>query len=292
MSTSTPPIRSDELTSSCAAASCAEAAVFFVHVGARKDEPTQVQCPAMSNSDSKTVGAGEPSRHEVWRMFDRIAPRYDLLNRVLSGRRDVAWRHRMATLLPAGDRLRLLDVATGTGDQILSLMDASPRIVEACGVDMSEGMLEHGRAKIRARSLEGRVTLKRGDATAIPEPDAAYDLTTISFGIRNVENVVAGLREMRRILRPGGRALVLEFSQPTARWFRGLYFFYLRHMLPIIGGWFSGDREAYRYLNVTIETFPSGDAFCALMREAGFTQVHAIPLTLGIASIYVGDAGA
>lgn len=265
---------------------------FFVHVGTRKDEPTQVQCNAMSNSDSKTVGVAEPSRHEVWRMFDRISPRYDVLNRVLSGRRDVAWRRRMSRLLPAGERLRLLDVATGTGDQILSLMDASPRIVEARGVDMSEGMLERGRAKLRARKLDDRVTLKVGDATAIPEPDAAYDIATISFGIRNVENVVAGLREMRRILRPGGRALVLEFSQPTARWFRGLYFFYLRHVLPVVGGWLSGDREAYRYLNVTIETFPSGDAFCALMREAGFTQVRAVPLTFGIASIYAGDVGA
>lgn len=265
---------------------------FFVHVGARKDEPPQVQCHAMPNSDSKTVGVAEPSRHEVWRMFDRISPRYDVLNRVLSGRRDVAWRRRMSRLLPAGERLRLLDVATGTGDQILSLMDASPRIVEATGVDMSEGMLERGRAKLRARKLEDRVTLKVGDATAIPEPDSAYDIATISFGIRNVENVAAGLREMRRTLRPGGRALVLEFSQPTARGFRGLYFFYLRHVLPIVGGWLSGDREAYRYLNVTIETFPSGDAFCALMRGAGFTNVRAIPLTFGIASIYAGDADA
>lgn len=244
----------------------------------------------MSASDFNPSAANEPSRHEVWRMFDRIAPRYDLLNRVLSGRRDVAWRKRMAALLPEGDSLRLLDVATGTADQIFSLMDSAPRIKEAVGVDMSEGMLEKGREKIRARGMAERIHLKTGDATAIPEPDAAYDVCTISFGIRNVENVVAGLREMRRVLRPGGRALVLEFSQPASRWFRGLYFFYLRHMLPTIGGWFSGDREAYRYLNVTIETFPSGENFCALMREAGFVNVRAIPLTLGIASIYAGDA--
>ncbi|MCZ7590972.1 MAG: ubiquinone/menaquinone biosynthesis methyltransferase [Kiritimatiellae bacterium] len=198
----------------------------------------------------------------------------------------------MTSLLPEGERLRLLDVATGTADQILTLMDAAPRITEAVGVDMSEGMLEKGREKIRARGRAEQVQLKTGDATAIPEPDAAYDVCTISFGIRNVENVVAGLSEMRRVLRPGGRALVLEFSQPTARWFRGLYFFYLRHILPVVGGWFSGDREAYRYLNVTIETFPSGDAFCALMRTAGFVNVRAIPLTLGIASIYLGDAAA
>ncbi|MBW7909452.1 MAG: bifunctional demethylmenaquinone methyltransferase/2-methoxy-6-polyprenyl-1,4-benzoquinol methylase UbiE [Kiritimatiellae bacterium] len=236
------------------------------------------------------MSEAEPSRREVWRMFDRIAPRYDLLNRVLSGRRDVAWRKRMGTLAPDGERLRLLDVATGTADQIFSLMDAVPRIVEATGVDMSEGMLAKGREKVAARGMTSKIELKTGDAIAIPEPTAAYDLCTISFGIRNVVDVVAGLREMRRVLRPGGRALVLEFSQPTSRWFRGLYFFYLRHILPGIGGWFSGDREAYRYLNVTIETFPSGEKFCALMREAGLVNVRAIPLTLGIASIYVGDA--
>ena len=225
-------------------------------------------------------------------MFDRIAPRYDLLNRVLSGGRDVAWRRRMATLLPNREGLRLLDVATGTADQILMLMDAAPQVTQATGVDMAEKMLEKGREKISARGMEKQIQLKTGDAIAIPEPDAAYDVCTISFGIRNVVDVVQGLREMRRVLRPGGRAMVLEFSQPEVRWFRGLYFFYLRHVLPVLGGWFSGDREAYRYLNVTIESFPSGAAFCALMQQAGFVNVRAVPLTLGIASIYVGDAPA
>ncbi len=231
----------------------------------------------------------EPSRAEVWRMFDRIAPRYDLLNRVLSAGRDVAWRKRMARFLPARDSLRLLDVATGTADQILMLMDAAPQVESALGIDMAERMLEVGREKIRARGLERRVSLQRGDALSIPTPDASCDVCTISFGIRNVADVVAGLREMARVLRPGGRALILEFSQPTARWFRPLYFFYLRRILPLVGGWFSGDRAAYRYLNVTIEAFPSGEAFCALMREAGFSGARAVPVSLGIASIYVGD---
>lgn len=222
-------------------------------------------------------------------MFDRIAPRYDLLNRVLSAGRDVAWRKRMARHLPARESLRLLDVATGTADQILMLMDVAPRIETALGIDMAEKMLEVGREKIRARGRERRVTLQRGDALAIPAPDASCDVCTISFGIRNVVDVVAGLREMARVLRPGGRALILEFSKPASSWFRPLYFFYLRHVLPVVGGWFSGDREAYRYLNVTIESFPSGEDFCALMREAGFVSVRAVPLSLGIASIYLGD---
>lgn len=239
-----------------------------------------------------TTASPEPSRHEVWRMFDRIAPRYDLLNRVLSGGLDVAWRRKMARLLPERAPLRLLDVATGTADQILMLMDRAPAITEAIGVDMAEQMLQKGRVKVRERGLEQRIQLKTGDAIAIPEPDASFDVCTISFGIRNVTDVVAALREMRRVLRPGGRAFVLEFSQPTARWFRVLYFFYLRHLLPVIGGWISGDREAYRYLNVTIESFPSGEAFCALMQRAGFADVRAVPLTMGIASIYIGDARA
>ncbi|HMO52266.1 MAG TPA: bifunctional demethylmenaquinone methyltransferase/2-methoxy-6-polyprenyl-1,4-benzoquinol methylase UbiE [Kiritimatiellia bacterium] len=231
----------------------------------------------------------EPSRQQVWAMFDRIAPRYDMLNRLLSFRRDVAWRNRMATMVPDRSGLVLLDIATGTADQIISLMTKTPRIAGAVGVDMSEGMLSHGRVKIERLGWQERVTLKTGDAMSIPEPDQQFDVATMSFGIRNVLNVTEALREVYRVLKPGGRALILEFSTPGNPVFRPLYFFYLRHLLPIIGGILSGDRKAYRYLNRTIETFPSGEAFCAIMKEAGFINVSATPLTLGIASIYQGD---
>lgn len=231
----------------------------------------------------------EPSRQQVWHMFDRIAPRYDLLNRLLSFRRDVAWRKRMGRMIPAGRDLKLLDIATGTADQILSLMDVSPRIVQAVGVDMSEGMLEVGRTKIARLGRQNRIELKTGDAMSIPEPGSSFDIATMSFGIRNVLNVTEALREIRRVLKPGGRAMILEFSTPANPVFRPLYFFYLRHMLPLIGGLLSGDRKAYKYLNRTIETFPSGEDFCTIMREAGFENVMATPLTLGIASIYQGD---
>lgn len=231
----------------------------------------------------------EPSRQRVWHMFDRIAPRYDLLNRLLSFRRDVAWRRRMSRMVPEGHGLRLLDIATGTADQILSLMVSSAAFGEAVGVDMSEGMLECGREKIARLGWDKRVQLKTGDAMSIPEPDQAFDVATMSFGIRNVLNVTGALREIHRVLRPGGRALILEFSTPGNRLFRPLYFFYLRHLLPLVGGLLSGDSKAYRYLNRTIETFPSGESFCAIMREAGFEKVKATPLTFGIASIYQGD---
>ncbi len=223
-------------------------------------------------------------------MFDRIASRYDLLNRMLSFRRDVAWRNQVARYLPAGERLAILDVATGTADQIFSLLARSARVEKATGVDMAEKMLDVGRRKAGERGLAGRVTLKTGDAMSIPEPDAAYDAVSISFGIRNVVSVVGALKEMRRVLKPGGRVLILEFSLPGFSPLRGLYLFYLRHILPWLGGLLSGDREAYRYLNVTVETFPYGEAFCALMREAGLVNVHAHPLTFGIATLYRGDA--
>jgi demethylmenaquinone methyltransferase / 2-methoxy-6-polyprenyl-1,4-benzoquinol methylase len=244
----------------------------------------------MTNDYQHQTGlSDEPSRQQVWHMFDRIAPRYDLLNRLLSFRRDVAWRKRMGKLIPAGRDMVLLDIATGTADQILSLMVVTPRINKAVGVDMSEGMLDFGRKKIARLGWEERVTLKTGDAMSIPEGDRAFDVATMSFGIRNVLNVTEALREVLRVLKPGGRALILEFSTPGNPLLRPLYFFYLRHILPVIGGILSGDRKAYKYLNRTIETFPSGGDFLAIMREAGFENTVATPLTFGIASIYQGD---
>lgn len=222
-------------------------------------------------------------------MFDRIAPRYDVLNRLLSFRRDVAWRRSMARFLPEREGLDLLDLATGTGDQLLSLLDHSKRIKRVTGVDMAERMLDIGRDKIKARGLQDRVQMRTGDATAIPAADANFDVVTISFGIRNVVDTSRGLAEIYRVLRPGGRALVLEFSTPENPLFRPIYLLYLRHILPLVGGILSGDIKAYKYLNRTIETFPSGDAFCALMRQAGFQATRANPLSLGIATIYQGD---
>jgi demethylmenaquinone methyltransferase/2-methoxy-6-polyprenyl-1,4-benzoquinol methylase len=231
----------------------------------------------------------EPSRREVWRMFDRIAPRYDLLNRLLSGGLDVWWRRRVADFLPEGSSLVLLDVATGTADQLLTLMGRDARVVRATGIDMAERMLEIGREKAGRRGWSERVHLQTGDATAIPLDAEQFDATTVSFGIRNVVDVPRALSEMRRVLRPGGRVLILEFSLPSFRPFRAVYLFYLRHVLPWLGGLLSGDREAYRYLNVTIESFPYGEAFCRLMREAGLVNVRANPLSLGIATLYQGD---
>lgn len=230
-----------------------------------------------------------PSRNQVWRMFDRIAHRYDLLNRLLSFGRDVAWRKRMLRHLPPGGALRALDLATGTADVLLGLRQGSPRVASGVGLDPSMGMLRFGHEKIARRGLAGSLALLRGDGADLPLADASFDLATIAFGIRNYEDVPRGLREMHRVLRPGGRLMVLEFSLPPNALFRAFYLFYFRHILPRLGGLISGDAHAYRYLNRTVETFPYGAAFCALLRDAGFGRVEAVPLTLGIATLYLAD---
>lgn len=239
---------------------------------------------------SATLPAGEtPSRQDAWKMFNRISGRYDFLNRLLSLRQDVRCRKAVARALPAGDKLRMLDLATGTGDQILHLMEATGRVATATGMDLAEEMMVIGRAKVAARGLADRVTLQQGDACRIPAEDASHDFTTISFGIRNVLDVPAALREMRRVVRPGGRVIVLEFSLPGNALLRAPYLFYFRHVLPRIGALFSGDSYAYSYLNKTVETFPYGEAFCRLMREAGLENVTATPVVLGVATVYAGD---
>jgi demethylmenaquinone methyltransferase/2-methoxy-6-polyprenyl-1,4-benzoquinol methylase len=229
-----------------------------------------------------------PLRHSIWEMFDRIAARYDLLNHLLSAGRDRVWRRRMNQFLPDGDNLSVLDVATGTGDQLLALYD-SGRVGRGAGIDLAEKMLAVGLAKITSRGLHDRLTLTVGDGQAIPFDDGTFDVVSISFGIRNMTDVSLALTEMRRVLRPGGRALILEFSLPGNTLIRKLYLLYFRHILPRIGQIVSGDRKAYRYLNQTVETFPCGDAFCELMRQAGYIDTQANVFTFGIVTIYQGD---
>lgn len=233
--------------------------------------------------------APPPSRREVWKMFDRIAHRYDLLNRLLSLGQDVVWRNRVARCLPEKPGQHVLDLATGTGDQLISIFSKSGRVAGGIGIDMAENMLALGRSKLKKRKLDQALKLQTGDATAIPFPENTFDAVTISFGIRNVTEVLHALQEMRRVLQPGGRAIILEFSLPKNRLLRRFYLFYFRHILPRIGGLISGDSYAYRYLNETVETFPYGKEFCDLLWKAGFDAVKMTPLTFGIATIYQGD---
>jgi demethylmenaquinone methyltransferase/2-methoxy-6-polyprenyl-1,4-benzoquinol methylase len=231
---------------------------------------------------------GEPSRKQVYKMFDRIAGRYDLLNHLLSAGLDRRWRKRVARLLPPGDSLHVLDLACGTGDQLIALA-ASGRVVRGVGLDLAEQMLDIGREKIDRSGLGQILSLQTGDAENLPFDQSSFDAVTIAFGIRNMIDVQRTLGEMLRVLKSKGRALILEFSLPRRRLVRGPYLFYLRHVLPRLGALISGDNAAYRYLNETIETFPHGEAFCQIMRDTGFTNVTATPLTAGIVSIYRGD---
>lgn len=230
---------------------------------------------------------GGISRSKVSSMFDRIAPRYDFLNIVLSCGIDRLWRRAVARRLPAGTELVVADIASGTGDQLFAMCKLA-RVSRVIGLDMSRGMLELGEQKRRPKPNANEGLFSLGDALRLPLQDASVSATTISFGIRNVEDVSAGLAEMHRVLKPGGRSIILEFSLPS--WpLRPIYLFYLRHILPRIGALLSGDSSAYRYLNQTVETFPYGDAFCDLMRGVGFTNVSAHRLSFGIATIYCGD---
>ena len=233
--------------------------------------------------------APKPTEAESWKMFDRIARRYDFLNRLLSFRQDVAWRKRMIRRLPEGDQLRLLDLATGTGDVLINIYKISKRIRFGVGLDMSSGMLAHGRRKVDELGLQDDLQLMRSNAMGMGVADDSFDVATISFGIRNVPDVPMALRDIHRVLKPGGRGMVLEFSIPGNPIFRTLYLFYFRHVLTRVGAIVSGDSQAYTYLNTTVESFPYGEAFAKLMTDAGFVNVEATPLTFGIATLYTGD---
>ncbi len=242
----------------------------------------------MQSTNTETAPISSPSRKEVWKMFDRIAHRYDVLNRSLSFGRDVAWRKRLRRHLPKDRELILVDLATRTADQILFLLDGDANIAKAVGYDLSEEMLSLGRAKIEKLKVGDVVSLHTGDAMRSPQADNSADVITISFGIRNVEEVPTALADMRRALVPGGKLLILECSLPQNKLVRAGYLFYFRKILPRLGGWVSGDSYAYNYLNKTVETFPCGEAFCELMRGAGFEHVTAEQMTFGVATLYSG----
>ena len=227
-------------------------------------------------------------KDDTWRMFDRIAPSYDQLNRLISFRRDVAWRKRLCRHLPDRNGQTVLDLATGTGDVLLSLQRNCARVGRGVGLDMSWEMLRLARGKVRL-SGEQSLALMRGDACAIGAADDSFDAVTMAFGIRNVPDVGQALREIRRVLRPGGRALILEFSLPPNKAIRSGYLIYFRHILPRIGGLVSGDSAAYRYLNESVESFPYGREFCTLMERAQFRAIGAFPMTLGVVTLYQGD---
>ncbi|MCH8049147.1 bifunctional demethylmenaquinone methyltransferase/2-methoxy-6-polyprenyl-1,4-benzoquinol methylase UbiE [Patescibacteria group bacterium] len=221
-------------------------------------------------------------------MFDRIASTYDLTNLILSLGIDRLWRRRMMRELPDRDGLRVLDVATGTGDVALALIKRSC-VDSVVGLDVSEEMLKIAKRKIEKRHREHAITLVHGDALDLPFLDASFDAVTIAFGIRNVTDVSKALQEMQRVVKSGGRVLILEFSLPASPLIKKLHLFYLRKVVPTVGKIISGNAPAYRYLNKTIETFTYGEQFSQLVQQAGFQKVRAYPLTFGVAMLYIGE---
>jgi demethylmenaquinone methyltransferase/2-methoxy-6-polyprenyl-1,4-benzoquinol methylase len=224
-------------------------------------------------------------------MFDRISRTYDLLNHLLSLGRDFSWRRKTAGQLDASRDLKLLDLATGTGDMLICLLRQRANITQATGLDISKNMLAVCREKLRKRGLLQRVDIMCADASKAPFPDGTFDAATMAFGIRNTADASVTLREIHRILKLGGVAVILEFSLPACPVTRWFYLRYLRLVVPLVGSLVSGDRHAYRYLNESIETFQQPAEFCSLMQKAGFREVSVIPLTFGVASIYRGVKG-
>ena len=219
-------------------------------------------------------------------MFDDIAGSYDLLNHLLSLNIDRRWRKTAIRSLQPFDPKQILDVATGTGDLAMAALALNPD--QVTGVDASPGMLAVAWEKIRKKGLEKRITLIEAACEELPFSAGSFDAALVAFGIRNFDDPLKGLREIHRVLKPGGHLVILEFSLPKRRWFLQLYRFYFHRILPLIGKVISRDTSAYRYLPESVEGFPKGEGMVALMNLAGFSKSAYKPLTAGICGLYTG----
>lgn len=231
-------------------------------------------------------GNSASKKEQVATMFNNIAYRYDFLNSLLSLGIHKGWRKKAIRLISAGQPKHILDIATGTADFAIEAMKLNPEKV--VGVDISEGMLKFGREKIKKKNLEGRIELLLGDSEKLPFENNSFDAITVGFGVRNFENLEKGLAEMLRVLRPGGSVAILEFSKPRKFPIKQLYNFYFLRVTPFVGKIFSKDNSAYKYLPESVNAFPDGQDFLAIMNKLGYTQTKQYPLSFGIATIYTG----
>ena len=224
-------------------------------------------------------------------MFDAIAGRYDFLNHVLSAGIDRRWRTRAIRSLRLTGRERILDLCTGTADLAIEAMDARPPAAHVVGIDFAGAMLAIGREKVAARALQPSIALVRGDAAWIPIAEESVDAVTIAFGIRNVHDMPEAMREIFRVLKPGGRLAILEFAVPTLPGFKQLYMWYVRHVLPQVGRAISRHEGAYKYLQASIEAFSTPAEFVTILRQTGFVDVRPVQLMLGSVFLYEARRG-
>ncbi len=228
-----------------------------------------------------------PDSVAVNSMFARIACRYDLANRILSGGIDLYWRRQLVAAVASVNPSDVLDLATGSGDVAFAISRKAMSAKQIIGMDFCQPMLDEAIAKQSSDATKRyqNIIFRQGDGLNLPLPDSQFDVVSIAFGLRNMADRARALAEMHRVLRPGGRLFVLEFSRPQ-KWFRPFYLFYLRHVLPLVAGLLTRDRAAYVYLNESIEAFPDRDALAAEIRAAGFGEVEARGLTFGVVALH------
>jgi demethylmenaquinone methyltransferase / 2-methoxy-6-polyprenyl-1,4-benzoquinol methylase len=247
---------------------------------------SQPHLPTPHDVVDESLRSKAPTR--IAGMFDAIAARYDLLNRVLSGGVDQWWRRRAVTSLRLTGRETLLDVCTGTAD-VAVMACRRGGAARAMGVDFSHEMLRVGLRKVRRRASGGSILLVRGDATRIPATDASVDAVTIAFGIRNVQQPELACRELARVVRSGGRLAVLEFGMPRSPFFRRVYTWYSNRVLPAIGKLVSRHGSAYDYLPESVSRFPPPEEFGQMLQDSGFPHVEIVPLSFGIVYLYAAQ---
>jgi demethylmenaquinone methyltransferase / 2-methoxy-6-polyprenyl-1,4-benzoquinol methylase len=229
----------------------------------------------------------DSKKEQVAQMFDNISGRYDLLNSILSFGTHKGWRRKCVKLLAPKKPQNILDVATGTADFAIECTKLKP--AKVTGIDISEGMMKFGREKIKKLGLESVITLEQGNAETVSYPDNTFDAIVIGFGVRNFQDLEKGLRNLNRILKPGGQIVILEFSYPTNPVYRAGYNFYFTYITPLIGKIFSKDQRAYSYLMESVKAFPNNENFVTIMNKTGYTQTFFKGLTMGVAAIYYGE---
>ena len=223
-------------------------------------------------------------KEQVTKMFDTISGDYDGLNRVISFGIDIKWRKKVVKIVKENNPDTILDIATGTGDLAINL--AETNATKIIGLDISSGMLEIGKAKIKNKALDSKIEMILADSENMPFEDNTFDAITVAFGIRNFESLENGLKEIYRVLKPNGTFVILETSMPTKAPYLQGYKFYTKNILPLIGKLFSKDRSAYKYLSESASAFPYGETLNNILRNIGFINVEDFPQTLGVATIY------